>query len=98
MLGAGRARVLFNKDEVKHAGQKQQQQQSKKTHTKKNPACTLSGESHRPRRLYKVISDAQLDTRAALNAHVGVGCVCAVKLAVLYKAGLLVLITCYVKS
>ena len=33
-LGAGRARVLFNKDEVKHAGQKQQQQQSKK-HTQR---------------------------------------------------------------
>jgi len=27
--------------------------------------------------LHTVISDAQLDTRAALNAHVGVGCVCA---------------------
>jgi len=37
VLGAGRARarsVLFNEDEVKHAGQKQQQQQSKK-HTQR---------------------------------------------------------------
>jgi len=39
VLGAGRrgrGSVLFNEDEVKHAGQKQQQQQQSKKHTQRN--------------------------------------------------------------
>jgi hypothetical protein len=80
VLGAGRARArsvlyMFNEDEVKHAGQKQQQQSKKHTQRKLGWPARI-----RIRILQLtliVISDAQLDTRAALNAHAGVGCVCA---------------------
>jgi len=63
VLGAGRARawsVLFNEDEVKHAGQKQQQQQSKKhTHKEQLIAIVNCNSAGQPENEVDVICDAR---------------------------------------